>query len=64
MDSPNLLRDLLDNWLLVSMLTGFLCIIFWLCFPARKKGSIEAANIPFRDDTTSVTTDPKGAHHG
>lgn len=64
MDTYSILREFADSWFLLAMFTFFVGTAIWLFLPGQKKGSTDAAGIPFRESDDTETNDPKGTQHG
>ena len=50
MTESNLLRELADNWMLVSMFSLFVGAILWAFRPGSRAVHQETSSIPFRND--------------
>lgn len=52
METYSFLREFADSWFLIAMFAFFVGAGVWAFLPWQKSSQIDAASIPFRDDTT------------
>jgi len=74
MDTYSLLRAFADSWFLIAMFSFFIGVSLWAFWPSQKSARMEAAQIPFREDTKGCSKSCadctcnadflKGADHG
>ena len=51
METYSFLRELADSWVLLAMFLFFVGVCIWVFRPWGKAGEIDAAGIPFRNET-------------
>ncbi|MDF1728496.1 MAG: cbb3-type cytochrome c oxidase subunit 3 [Sulfitobacter sp.] len=55
MDTYSLLREIADSWVLLAMFLFFLGVAFWAYLPSQSHAREAARQIPFRNDTPTVS---------
>lgn len=53
METYTFLRELADSWVLLALVLVFLAVIVWAFRPGSRKIHSDAADIPFRNATTT-----------
>lgn len=56
METPTLLSQIADNWLLVGMFTFFIGVIVWTFLPSQAAAREDASMIPMRDEIAPKTS--------
>jgi len=53
----HILREIADSWVLLVLLAFFVAVVLWVLRPGSVKVHSDAANIPFRNETTPAGAD-------